>query len=258
MTKTPAFNHPSATSSPDTLRTFITRDGSPTLIHQNSTGYEEKMHHSGGALSESLYIYGHAIKLALSGTHPGSPLTIFSVGLGLGYNELILVALTKGQPHNLQIISFEKSDFLRLEFLKWLTGQAPNGDHADEHHQRLSTVADLIDVRLECSPGYTQSALQKLFENSQFEVRSSFPENLTHKDKAQLILYDAYSNKMSAELWDESFLSQFLNDFTKAPCWFVTYAATGALGRALRTAGFTLINRAGFEGKRESTLAVRA
>jgi tRNA U34 5-methylaminomethyl-2-thiouridine-forming methyltransferase MnmC len=36
-----------------------------------------------------------------------------------------------------------------------------------------------------------------------------------------------------------------------------TYAATGTMNRALRTLGFKILEKPGFQGKRESTLAVR-
>ena len=78
--------------SPRTLQDFTivtTADGSPSLSIEDSSGYVEKMHHAAGAMSESIYIYGEAVQKVLDRRWP---LRVLSVGLGLGYNELITAA----------------------------------------------------------------------------------------------------------------------------------------------------------------------
>ena len=72
------------------------------------------------------------------------------------------------------------------------------------------------------------------------------------------ILYDAFSNNTNEELWDQSFLEEFIESYCDREfCYFSTYAATSNLKRALKEKGFTLEKRQGFSRKRESTFAYR-
>src|SRR5690606_37032809 len=71
------------------------------------------------------------------------------------------------------------------------------------------------------------------------------------------MLFDAYSKATSPELWDETFLKDFLARACAGRCALATYAAQGSLKRALLASGFRLEERAGFSGKRESTFALR-
>ncbi|WP_157776241.1 MnmC family methyltransferase [Gloeomargarita lithophora] len=73
----------------------------------------------------------------------------------------------------------------------------------------------------------------------------------------QGILFDAYSSKTSQALWQEAYLTNLINYYSSSNCLFTTYASTSSLKRALKSCGFTLENRAGFEGKKESTWATK-
>ena len=123
----------------------ITEDGSPTL----RWGAGESMHHSGGAASESIYIYqaaldfwlhsqrvplGHSLTstLNLSILNENSiynqaidfdSVSIMSLGFGLGYNEILVAlwALKNQIPLNKVLLtSYEKESFLYEEFNLWL------------------------------------------------------------------------------------------------------------------------------------------
>src|SRR5262245_15802711 len=86
----------------------ITADGSPTLVcHRADAAAWEPMHSLKGALGESLHVYGEAISACPS---PGP--VILSVGQGLGYNELIALAL---KP-DARVISYESQEELAAAF----------------------------------------------------------------------------------------------------------------------------------------------
>ena len=62
----------------------ITKDGSPSLAFFKD-GHSQMMHASGGAYSETEYIYGKTLDLAHD---TFDSLQVLSVGLGFGYVEL--------------------------------------------------------------------------------------------------------------------------------------------------------------------------
>ena len=227
---------------PSSYELIWTQDGSPSLLwrDQNSTvAITEAMHHSGGALSESLYIYGQPIQWAFA-----EGLTkVASVGLGLGYNEFL--SFKNESPSLICVHSYEKDTGLVEQFRVFLqTGTGPVYKKILE----LLTAAELYtDLRERIWQAHQESRLQ---------VRGCL-ETDSRQDRYGLILYDAFSSKRSPQLWSEDFLCQWLREHAQDRCLFASYACTGALKRALRANGFTLLDRRGFHGKRASTLAFR-
>lgn len=228
-----------------------TQDSSPTLRLNDG----ESMHHSAGAFSESEFIYGKAIDLALS--NHNSP-AFLVVGLGLAYIEmLIAVKCIKNNisPDKIKILSFESNSDIRETFLSWLWQETDKANEMttpyNEALKSILTVYSGIEVR----------------DVKQF-LQKYFPENLKHmftletveliKEKYHAILYDAYSSKTTPELWGEDFLNYTLMQ-TSDPkfCIFASYAAKGTLIRALKFQQFTKISDQGFSGKRNSSLYIK-
>lgn len=229
---------------PDDIDIFITADGSPTLVFTRSDGYVEKMHHTGGALAESLYIYREALR-------EGEGCRVLSVGLGLGYNELITLAeFARRGLGEFKIYSFEALPVLREGFTDWAAGRLDS---------RLANVVDDVARRVAAESGVAN--LKELtvdaLADGRLELRGAFPAELTGVTQIDTVYYDAYSNKMDPELWIETLLTESLGPCLAPRCRLATYAATGALKRALKRLGFGLRDKAGFQGKRQSTLAVR-
>lgn len=233
---------------------FTTADGSPTLAFRREDGYVEKMHHTGGALSESLFIYGAALETRLGAS---ASVRILSLGLGLAYNELISLAhLARAGREDFKIWSFEVLTSLIEGVQGWTTeaGVPPAGSVA-------SVVAD-VGVRVAgafgLEPEDLKSFARRALEDGRWELRGAFPEDATGVSDTNVVYYDAYSNKMDPDLWLEEFLVGQLGPcLTPSGCTLATYAATGAMKRALKQLGFSLQPKAGFLGKRQSTLAIR-
>src|SRR5690606_37298150 len=102
----------------------LTGDGSPSVVLGSPQQAYECMHHRGGALSESLFIYHAALERALElGVEP----KVLSVGLGLGYNEAITIAtlISKEKLKPLQLDSFESDPLIRGHYVRWLTKNSP-------------------------------------------------------------------------------------------------------------------------------------
>ena len=231
------------------FRIFTTEDGSPTLIWSRDDGYEEKMHHSGGALTESLFIYQTALREALGRGWPGR---VLSLGLGLGYNELIAAAeFMKSGTSDWKIWSFEAEDSLRENFACWLTGA--KSELAEIYEDILRRTAASFEVSPAALFGFAREGLHC----GKLELRGRFPEDAADVSGGTCVFYDAYSKKMDAGLWEENSLTTRLAPLLAPGCVLSTYAATGSMNRALKILGFRLLPRAGFLGKRESTLAIR-
>lgn len=228
---------------------FTTADGSPTLIYRRADGYLEKMHHSGGAFNESMYIYHHGLCQALD---QGILPRVVSVGLGLAYNELIAIAeFHRRGLSNWRLWSFEAIPYLQNGFIEWLK---MNRDESE-----LTRILDLASEKV--SRHFHLPQLKELAAQAWFDgrliLRQSFPNDTTEVHDIGVVFYDAYSNKMSPELWQETELQKVLQKMLAPHALLCTYAATGSLNRVLKNLGFKLLTRPGFLGKRESTLAIR-
>lgn len=235
---------------PRNCEIFITADGSPTLQWRNDEGYGEKMHHSAGALSESVFIYHSGLARALELGF--APPRILSLGLGLGYNEFLAIAeLGKRQVPDWKLWSFETQAFLRDGFREFL--QDKDGAVSDLYSKVLALVA----ARLDLDPARLKSWIAEAAESGTLELRGSFPEDTHAVTGCTCVFFDAYSKKMNPELWEERRLISALKSLLAPRALLTTYAATGSLNRVLRALGFRLMPRPGFQGKRESTLAIR-
>lgn len=217
-----------------------TEDGSPSL---RPLAGHEMMHHRGGALAETQMIYGQVVQECLGEDQPH----ILSVGLGLGYNELVTAsrALALGKQ-DIRMRSFEADPVLRDEFVGWVCGKNRGAgrsaiyqwivEHLDEGSQVLSFLSEL-------------------YQSKKWTVEEALDSSVNFPLPANCILFDAYSTKTSPELWSEEFMKAFLEKASAGKCVFSTYACTGTLRRSLIASGFTVEKRMGFKGKRNSTLA---
>lgn len=234
---------------PEDMEIVITGDGSPSLAFKRFDGYVEKMHHAAGALSESLFIYHEALQIVVRNSLVPR---VLSVGLGLGYNEMITLAEIGARPGKLdyKIYSFEALPFLKDSLCQWSTGET--GPLNFVYDQILSQICERIEAK-----DFSTEAVAGALRSHALELRGAFPVDASSVSGCNLVYYDAYSNKMDAGLWMEDMLVEKLGSCLAPDCVFATYAATGALNRALKRLGFHLEKKAGFQGKRQSTLALR-
>lgn len=238
------------TSFPQNTEIFYTQDGSPTLSFTRGDGYKEKMHHSGGALAESLFIYHEALKaVCQAGLEP----RVLSVGLGLGYNELLTMADRYAARELLafKIWSFEPIPELREGFREWALGEDDGGVA-----RVLTEVCAKVAAHFALPPGELRAFASKCVRAGRLELRGAFP-NDADGVLANTVYYDAYSRKMDEHLWDEQMLFATFGKILAPDCILATYARTGNLNRSLHRLGFRPSGKTGFMGKRESTMAFR-
>lgn len=231
-----------------------TKDNSPSLI-LGSDELNEMMHNSYGAFKESLYIYESALIQAHN--EQNLPLSVYSLGLGLAYNEWISMGYCLKHNLSLKLQTSESEEWL-YHVLKQVVGLEQLSEEFKDVYQAMERVIELVCVHYDLKSMELIQFAQSLLNSSSWQLYSSLTkESVMALQPATVIFYDAFSKKMSPDLWDEEFLTQFFTHTADSNCVFSTYACTGSLKRALKQCGFQLIPRPGFEGKRESTLAIK-
>lgn len=221
----------------------LTNDQSPTLRLPEDG---ESMHHSGGAAAETQYIYKSVIEESVQLMNESKTCV---VGLGLGYIEISwAMALLQTNLNDLDkysLVSFETEENLKENFKIWL------------HTNDTESVYDQICWHLNSSIEIKsiKKILRDNFERFPFEG-DFYDESVKHKN-FNIVCYDAFSSKTTEKLWSEEFIGEFLKNSCAENCVLTTYACTGVLKRALQAQNFSFYKRAGFHGKRDSSLALR-
>lgn len=268
---------------------ITTEDGSPSLRIVTGAGLTESMHSLRGALSETEYIYGQAVSKTLE---LESSLRVLSMGLGLGYNELLTAALWIQSENSgeFYLESFESVDELKAYFLAWLSlvshqedSQAfersesqttapvsgPNSNQTTPNQTKpiplppdfasaYEEIGKMLTARTRVSSAEIAKFLLSARERGAWKLRDTLDPQTEFAESLNCLLFDAFSSKSTPELWTEEFLDRFFSKVAAPTCVFSTYACTGALKRSLRKAGFELNIREGFASKRDCTFAVRS
>lgn len=224
----------------------VTSDGSPTLRLPPTW---EPMHALHGAFTETLYIYQPAVAQALMNTQY-TP-CILSLGLGIGYNEVLVACeALKANAQHLAIDSYESVDNLRVQFNKWLLREA--SDLQNIYDQILHLYAQHYQM----DASEIHHFLKQLLDEDKLQLHGEVTAK-THFTKSTAILFDAFSHKSNPELWSENFLDSFLAMAAADTCYLSTYASKGTLHRALKKHHFINEKKPGFGKKRESTFAYK-
>jgi hypothetical protein len=220
-----------------------TEDGSPTLRLGPTW---EPMHALEGAFTETLYIYQPTIRNALNASETAR---VLSIGLGLGYNEILFACETiKMNVRGAAIDSYESVEPLRTGFSQWIQNKPT------ELSSIYNDILSLYSKSYEISESTILQKLNSLYDTGTLRLYPTI-DNTTPFQKSQGILFDAFSSKSSPELWTEEFLNSFLTIAADNVCFFSTYASQGNLNRALKNHNFNVEKKAGFGKKRESTFA---
>ncbi len=226
---------------------IITADQSPTLRLQTKT-QEESMHSHGGAFAETIYIYAKPFEeLPL-----GAKLSVLSVGLGLGYNEILTVCESlRLTSKDFYLESYESDPFLIQQFIAWI--------HDEESALKpvYETILKLFASKYNFASKDIKSALKGHLDNNNLRLKKAIGFTTVFERKFNIILYDAFCSRTSPELWSEGFLKYVLESSAARTCTFTTYACKSVLNQALRDFQFQLQKQKGFSGKRESTFAKR-
>lgn len=222
-----------------------TEDGTPSLRSAASVD-AEMMHHRGGALTESRLIYGRLVRPALEGS---SEARFLSLGLGLGYNEALIAEEALRQKKSWRCVSYEADPVLIHAFRSYLQEELLSNEVGATYQRIFEKLHEGDRVREE---------LARALQDGRWVLAPALEKDSKPPFAITAFLWDAFSQKTSPALWEESFLQDF---FMRWSCperaGLSTYACIGKLKRALRASGFTYEIREGFHGKRHSTFAWR-
>ena len=235
---------------PEGFHFIVTQDGSPSMRLGLTEPLSESMHSPKGAFSETLYIYGQAMELAIERKFP---LRVLSMGLGIGYVEILAAALAEKHGVSCAGESFEIVPELRDWFSAWVASlETPAG---------FQKIYDEIEARtcqhLEIPLGSARAQLNSGLAKGDWQIRGAMTTETVFTAPFSVVCFDAFSSKSTPDLWSDEFLAQFLAKAAGPSCVLSTYACTGALKRSLKSAGFDVRIREGFASKRDSTFAVR-
>lgn len=226
------------------FKSELTEDGSPTVRLPPTW---EPMHALDGAFTETLYIYQPTVRDALKASQNTR---IISIGLGLGYNEILTACECIKQNKPTHIDSYESVAELRDYFTQWINNEQNPFQHI--YDNILTLFANSYSLNAE----QVKEKLKQQLHSEQLALHAAITPQ-TQFQKSHGIFFDAFSHKSSPELWTEEFLEHFVKTATAETCYLSTYASKGALHRALRSHNFISEKRAGFGKKRESTFAYR-
>ena len=236
------------------LQILRTEDQSPTALLTREDGTVEPMHNTRGAFSETQYIYGEALQIASKMT---APVRVLSVGLGLGYNEVLCAAHSlKNSGMIKNLASYESEPSLVAAFLGGLGANEEQGSPvvAPSVYKK---ILDLFAKTYQVLPEDIAEQLGNWKMNGTWEIEGAWTSKLIPPEAFHVLLYDPFSEKMSPEFWTDESLDRFLGCWCAPQAVLSTYAAKGVLNRALKRHGFTLLDRPGFAGKKQSTFALR-
>lgn len=237
-----------------------TADGSLTA----RLGESETMHSLRGAFNETVYIYGTAFEVAQNELGIEEP-TVFSLGLGLGYVEILSAALALKTGFKPRGESFELIEDLNTSFDRWARKKPlaqnqtspPAAFVPPEIYDQIAirtceaTKSDLVTLDT------LRTSIGNALEEESWTLSGPLTPQTEITKKFNCVAFDAFSSKSTPELWTREFLDHFLTTACAEACVLSTYACTGNLKRALVDAGFELRIREGYASKRDSTLAVR-
>jgi hypothetical protein len=216
----------------------------------------ESMHSLRGAFSETAYIYGEANIWARQHIATAAH-KVFSLGLGLGYVEILSAAYATASNTKFSCVSFEALPELTRAIQAWLRGDANAGIVPYEIYE---DILERASRQTGAASETIRRELANALDQGDWIVRGALAPDTDFTDarNCHVIAFDAFSRKTTPELWSREFLDRFLAEVPASKCVLSTYACTGDLKRALRQANFNLQIRPGFAAKRDSTFATRA
>ena len=266
----------------------LTQDGSLTLKPHGKNS--EWMHSLAGAYSETQYIYGQTLRKLLSTWPSDQKMHVLSLGLGLGYVEVLCAVESLRHQVSFSITTYESEKSL-IDLFKnhsnfkesSLTAMSENSGFASLFSPQIEgenlnglcshsrSFVEMVNSGMrtgfwaffinQYGQNHVFKALELLKKSHIFRgVLDSKELNPEKRDLycMNVIFYDAYSSKTHPELWEESFLDQFIQKFCDPLCAFSSYAKVGSLNRMLKKHGFVVDKKSlGFASKRQSTRAFR-
>lgn len=243
---------------------IVTGDGSPSFKIQTPGVKPEAMHHLGGAWSETVHIYGRALELLLDKREElgwgGQPLEVVSVGLGLGYNEILAAAISlkRNASKDLRVTSYEIEPSLIASFQEFFSTPSHLENPQTESEKVRKSILALAAKHYQVKELDVFLWVAEALKDGSLVLKGDFLADANLLPPYNLMFYDPFSDRVDDKLWDETFLDEiFAQGARQKLCVFATYAAKGRIKRLFKKHGFTKVEFEGFGGKKENSIGVR-
>lgn len=230
---------------------YKTQDNSVSVSLTSATQSTELMHSVDGAFSETIYLYENVVKFVVDNN---LPLHFLSIGLGIGYVEILICAYllkhTITQPF--QIFSFELEIDLRIFFSNFFAEKEIPHLFKESYEQ----ILNLYSSHYELQPLELKNFIKEKIESKQIKFYEGFDLNSEIQETVYGVFFDAFSANTCPNLWTDILITKILN-LCGPKAAFATYASRAHLKKALQEKGFYLEKKVGFGGKKESTFAFK-
>lgn len=214
---------------------ITTADGSKTI---QIAEWKEQYHSTHGAIQEAYHVF---IKNGLS-LFRHQEVAIMEIGFGTGLNAFITLLEAEKYALNIQYIGVEAFPVNEVELAQLDYSNALNAMKFESHFFKMHQI-----------PWGTPYELSKNF--SLLKRNMDF-RDISDNERFHLIYFDAFGSRVQPELWtEEIFLIMYRA--LKVKGVLVTYAAKGAVRRAMQSVGFTVERLPGPPGKREMLRATK-
>jgi tRNA U34 5-methylaminomethyl-2-thiouridine-forming methyltransferase MnmC len=237
------------------MRVIVTADGSKTLL---GTAFDEAYGSRHGALTEALHVFldGSGVRSRLAA---GRPTSVLEVGFGTGLNFLVSAATACDHGVHLRYTALERDlpDATTLrDVYVGTTLPAPLVDDVIAWVDRLGAPPADGTYTLDLAPR-GPVALELVIGDARAISERDAPARLrVTPPPFDAIYLDAFSPKTNPELWTQGFLTA-LADRLAPGGTLVTFSVSGAVRRALLTAGLEVVKLPGPPGGKREMLAAR-
>lgn len=244
------------TNSTNNLTYFFykTKDNSISVSIKSENYSTELMHSVDGAFSETLYLYEDVVKYVFNHVENDKNCHFLSLGLGMGYVEMLVCAYAiKNFPNkNFTIFSFEKEKELKDFFIKFVFDENIPQIFKDTYVDIMQIFCNYYGLKTE----ELKLQLKNKIENKQIILYDEYNLQTNLNSSINGLFFDAFSFNTSPELWADELLEKILSSCENCAA-FATYASRTHLKKLLLAHGFKLEKKQGYGGKKESTFACR-
>ena len=217
---------------------ITTGDGSKTI---HIPEWNEQYHSKHGAINEAKHVFiEHGLNAKLLASE-AQAIGILEIGFGTGLNAFLTALEAEKLGIHINYVGVEAFPVLKdeLSLLNYVAEIAPT---------QKTIFENIHDTSWETK--------HKITSNFDLTKRKQRFENISDKEKFDLIYFDAFGARVQPELWTKAIFN-LMYDALLPSGMLVTYAAIGQVRRDMTKIGFSVERLNGPPGKRHMLRATK-